>query len=119
MPKRSRIEQGDYKKVESKPVSPQSSDVLLGRGRAIAAREGNQRFQEEIEHNTERYSQAQTKTDKMRIVIEIVERIKLWGRFLDQPRAMGLWYEADDLKVRKKVGQVGATDFLAVILVRH
>ncbi|KAL7556380.1 hypothetical protein ACA910_011815 [Epithemia clementina (nom. ined.)] len=107
MSKRTRTEAQEYDlgQVESRPLVPQSTDVLLGRGKAIAGREGNKRFQDVIEQNTKRYSEAQTKTDKMRIVIEIVETVKLWGRFLDQPSVMGHWYEADDLKVRKKVGQ--------------
>ena len=115
MSKRTIVEMQVQDGIESndrKPVIPQANDVLLGRGRAIAGREGNQRFQDEIERNTKRYSQSQTKTDKMRIVIEIVESVKLWGRFLDQPRAMGHWYEADDLKVRKKVGQVSQSRFV-------
>ena len=110
------------------PIVPELNDVLLGRGRVVFRWSGNHRFQREIERNTQRYRDAQTRVERMSIVLEIIGTVKTWGRFLDQVTppvgaavGAGVGGTTDDIsseirslswclapfhKIRKKVGQV-------------
>ncbi|KAL7578022.1 hypothetical protein ACA910_014964 [Epithemia clementina (nom. ined.)] len=87
------------------------SDVMVGSGRLCTA--GNERFQNVVKWNAQRYNQARQRTEKSRIVVEIIGTIKAWGgRFLYQSKATSststrkeTWAFATNAMIRKKVGQ--------------
>ena len=91
------------------PVNFQPSDwdVLCGRGKDCYNWSGNQRFRRTIEHCLKDYQQAGTKLKKSRIVVNVVEFVRMnnpnGGGFVRE--IGGQWYEIGDEAAREKVGQ--------------
>ena len=66
---------------------------------------GNRRFRVLVDMHLERYSLAETKSDKTRIVCEVVHKIRAsGGGFCKQDSQDGAWYEVGDSVAREKVG---------------
>lgn len=67
---------------------------------------GNQRFRILVDMNVERYSLAETKSDKTRIVCQIVQMIREAGGGFCRLEKDGSWYEVGDAVAREKVGSL-------------
>ncbi|CAB9506983.1 Transcriptional regulator [Seminavis robusta] len=93
--------------------TPHDHDVLSGRGGAINAHSGNQRFREWVRVRKERYNLARTKAEKASVANEVMDLVKSLnppGRFLqrDQSSVMGgtaWWVECDEVKAMAKTSQ--------------
>ncbi|GKY90636.1 hypothetical protein MPSEU_000037100 [Mayamaea pseudoterrestris] len=83
---------------------PNNYTVLCGRGKEFFNYVGNRRFRILVDMHLERYSLAETKTDKTRIVIEIVEQIRHAGGGFCKQDKVGDWYDVGDAVAREKVG---------------
>lgn len=85
---------------------PNRYSVLCGRGKECFNYIGNRRFRVMVDMNLERYSLAETKSDKTRIVCEIVQTIRQssggGGYFCKQEHEK--WYDVGDAVAREKVG---------------
>jgi hypothetical protein len=86
---------------------PGPLDVICARGKAAKTHEGNQRYQDTIEHYIERYVKVHCKLQKMAIISEIVTLVRLkspLGGFV-KLKTDGRWYEVGDHFAREKVSQ--------------
>jgi hypothetical protein len=83
---------------------PNKYTVLCGRGKDCFHFIGNRRFRVLVDLHLERYSLAQTKSDKSRIVCEIVQMVRATGGFCKQDEVDGRWYDVGDAVAREKVG---------------
>ncbi|KAL7556112.1 hypothetical protein ACA910_006203 [Epithemia clementina (nom. ined.)] len=80
----SHLQRQEQQDQQQQAVVPQPNDVLLGRGGMVTGWNGNKLFQREIERNTIRYRDTPTRAGRMNIVLEIIETVQTWGRFLDR-----------------------------------
>lgn len=85
-------------------AAPRSMDVLLGRGRRNLNHPGNLRFQELVEANFVRFSDA-TRLEKTEIVREIMMSIQEGGSFLKYDESSAAWVEVSSDIARIKIGQ--------------
>jgi hypothetical protein len=84
---------------------PTHVDVLCGRGSGIYKHPGNNKFRELIESYFPLYEKT-CKEEKTSISMMIVEDIKaLGGRFLNQDKESGEWYEIERNEARQKAAQ--------------
>lgn len=99
-----------------KDYSPQSFDVLCGRGRDYYQHVGNQRFRLIVSLSLQRYARAMTKHDKGLIIISIVDTIRQaspHGGFIRFDRKSGNWYEIGDDAARKFHCELSPIHFIA------
>ena len=83
---------------------PTDNDVLCGRGGTCFLHEGNRRFRGIVAASLQLYLTTSTRSEKSKIVRDIVEEVLGQGvRFLKPVGACG-WYEADVKTARLKVG---------------
>ena len=84
-------------------IIPNSSDVLLGRGRTFRSNPGNIRFHNIIENYFEKY-ESSNRTVKLVLSEEVVIEIKKLGsRFLKQQTETGGWIQVTDDFARERV----------------
>jgi hypothetical protein len=84
--------------------------VLCGRGRDCFESVGNRRFRILVQCQLGRYSLAETKAAKSRVVTDVVDAIRnAGGAFVKGKK--GCWYEVGDAVAREKVGSL-IRDFL-------
>jgi len=87
---------------------PSDNDVICGRGKQYQNHSGNKKFRKIIDSNLERYDKAESKPQKSRVVIAIVDLIrdncKPFGGFVDKNADTGRWFEIGDSQAREKVG---------------
>lgn len=82
---------------------PTPYTVLCGRGKDCFNYMGNRRFRIIVDLMLERYSLADTKTEKSRIVSEVVQTIRSSGGAFAKFEK-GAWWEVGDAVAREKVG---------------
>ena len=90
--------------------SPSMYDVICGRGKECYNHVGNRRFRVSIEMVLDKYTRAETKTEKSLIVMTLVDKIRSncgpsGGGFIRFDRKTNRWYEIGDEAAREKVGQ--------------
>lgn len=89
--------------------TPNTNDVLCGRGGRINAHDGNVIFRRIVNmYKNDYLSKTATKVHKARIAAYIVARVRSsnpGGRFLKLDDKTGFWTELGDEKARKKAGQ--------------
>jgi len=86
-------------------VTPQTNDVLSGRGRGVMLNAGNRLLHDVVDRNRERYQNAK-KMAKKEIVIEAIEEVRSHGsRFLQKDKN-GQHSIASESWVRDKVGHL-------------
>jgi hypothetical protein len=84
--------------------------VMCGRGKMCFESVGNRRFRILVQCHLNRYSMAETKGEKTRIVSDIVDVVRrAGGAFVKEKE--GCWYEVGDVVAREKVGAL-FRDFL-------
>jgi hypothetical protein len=83
---------------------PSNYTVLCGRGKDCFNFVGNRRFRVLVDMNLERYSRADAKSEKSRIVVEVVDSIRSSGGGFVKQEADGFWYDVGDAVAREKVG---------------
>mmetsp|Transcript_25167 Transcript_25167/g.35446 ORF Transcript_25167/g.35446 Transcript_25167/m.35446 type:complete len:655 (+) Transcript_25167:122-2086(+) len=87
---------------------PSDNDVICGRGKQYQNHSGNKKFRKIIDANLDRYDMAESKPQKSRVVIAIVDQIrnncKPHGGFVDKKADTGRWFEIGDSQAREKVG---------------
>ena len=82
---------------------PTTFDVLSGRGSSRFLHEGNRRFRKLIQAYLDRYRTSKSRTDKSRLVFEIVAAVReCGGHFLK--REGQEWQDVGDKIAREKVG---------------
>jgi hypothetical protein len=87
------------------PLIPTKMDVLCGRGSGIYKHPGNAKFLELIELHFPLYDKT-SKEEKRSISMKIVEDIEaMGGRFLNQDKDSGEWYEIERNEARQKAAQ--------------
>lgn len=85
--------------------SPAKNDVLSGRGGAVNAHSGNVQFREWVEERKHEYNTATSKTQKNRLIEQIVQLVQQQnGRFLQKVN-QGEWEELSSTRVLAKVSQ--------------
>jgi hypothetical protein len=102
----SRVEEGPL--PSDFEVTPYT--VLCGRGKMCFESIGNRRFRILVQCQLTRYSMAETKGEKTRIVSEIVDVVRRAGGAFVKGKE-GCWYEVGDVVAREKVGAL-FRDFL-------
>jgi hypothetical protein len=84
--------------------------VMCGRGKMCFESVGNRRFRILVQCHLTRYSVAETKGEKTRIVSDIVDMVRQAGGAFVKGKE-GCWYEVGDVVAREKVGAL-FRDFL-------
>jgi len=84
-------------------VEPTDDDVLFGRGGRSNKHPGNARYRREVERLEKGYK-AGTKSEKRRIIEELIQAVQSRGNFLEKDKQHG-WYVVDGDAIRKKVWQ--------------
>lgn len=80
-------------------------DVLCGRDKHSFRNVGNRRFRVTVALYMGRYMEAETKSDKSRVIALVVETVRAnGGRFLKWSSKRQEWVELDDKHTREKVG---------------
>lgn len=80
------------------------SDVICGKGKAYTSHAGSRRFRNAIESYRQKYHEANTKQDKMKITKEIYESFcKSSSRFLKWNETLRNWDELTSLEARDKI----------------
>jgi hypothetical protein len=87
-------------------VEPMHYDILFGRGGAINNHPGNIRLRDEALRLRPWYESVDSKTQKRKISIVLLETMKNENRrFLEKLESDGLWHEVDDNGARMKASQ--------------
>ena len=89
-------------------TDPNKNDVLCGRGKGINNHPGNVQFRSIIQSKQSEYKVQNTPAGKASIVAGILNTIRVQypsGRFLQQDKNKGLWFEIGDAKAYTKTGQ--------------
>ena len=82
---------------------PSIKDVLCGRGKSYQEHSGNVHMRNIIAEYIPQYREG-TQTDKGRIPLQVVMRIKQeGGRFLKRDTDFGWWFEVSDEEAREKI----------------
>merc|ERR1711981_645348 len=84
-------------------VESTDDDVLFGRGGRSNKHPGNARYRREVERLEKGYK-AGTKSEKRRIIEELIQAVQSRGNFLEKDKQHG-WYVVDGDAIRKKVWQ--------------
>ena len=99
-------------------TDPNKNNVLCGCGKGINNHPGNVQFRSIIQSKKSDYLVQNTPAGKVSIVAGIVSGIRTMdptGRFLQQDKGDGVWFEIGDAKAYTKTGQ-GLRDKLVVPL---
>jgi hypothetical protein len=95
-------------KKEAKMIllhSLQDTDICCGRGKGFINHPGNQKFQDIIHANLERYSVATSKNGKSKVVSSIVSDLLDNGaRFVKKDTLSGKWYDIGISQAHEKTG---------------
>ena len=89
-------------------TDPNKNNVLCGRGKGINNHPGNVQFRSFIQSKKSEYLVQNTPAGKASIVAGILNTIRAQnpsGRFLQQDKNKGLWFEIGDAKAYTKTGQ--------------
>ena len=87
-------------------IAPTGYDIICGRGKKSQKNGGNRRFHDAIAAHKERYQQAERKSVKTQISLDILRHLQTSspaGRFIKKEG--GKWIELEDSSVREKIGQ--------------
>jgi hypothetical protein len=103
---------------------PGEYDIICGRGRRAARHVGNRRFSLVIQLYLDKYSRAQTKSDKSLVVIEIVDIFRSVGGTFVKPdtKHKGQWVQIGNQLVvsrRRKVSRTSMTHISVHTNVSH
>jgi hypothetical protein len=80
-------------------------DVLCGRDKHSFRNVGNRRFRVTVSLYLTRYTEAQNKSEKSRVIASVVENVRAnGGRFLKWSAKRQEWVELDEKHTREKVG---------------
>lgn len=80
-------------------------DVLCGRHKQSSRHVGNRRFRVTVAMNLTRYMEADTKADKSRVILSVIDNVRAsGGRFLKWSSKRQAWTELDEKHTREKVG---------------
>jgi hypothetical protein len=83
---------------------PRKCDILLGRGSDSWNHHGNKQFRVLVANNQQKYHSMQCRSEKVKLVAEIVEDIRLSGtRFLKRNKESSAWEEVDRKTTIEKV----------------
>jgi hypothetical protein len=92
-----------YSENDLRAVGPY--DVLSGRDKRSFRNVGNRRFRVTVSLYLTRYMEAETKSEKSRVIASVVDSVRAsGGRFLKWSTKRQEWAELDDKHTREKVG---------------
>lgn len=90
--------------------TPGAEDVIIAKGKKYSKHYGNLKLRTMIVSKLENYVNAQTKSEKSFILMEMINTVREsspWGGgFVRQDKETGRWLEADDVLAREKTSQM-------------
>lgn len=87
--------------------TPSDQDVLCGRGGICKNWPGNVAYRAKVHSMLVQYSAAENvKQAKGAILDQVVQEIRVYGRFVKREESSGLWYDVGDFWAREKTSQL-------------
>jgi hypothetical protein len=87
--------------------TPSHKEVVVGRGKKVAAHPGNKRFRELVKAELKEYSEANTKAHKSSIILRVLKEIRDNSEyaFVKQDLSTGRWYKVEETSQRITTAQ--------------
>lgn len=85
---------------------PCEFDIVIGKGKKFFHHKGNSMLRSLAQSLLTKYSLAETKLNKSRIISDVIDHIRLNGNFVKRNSKSGEWIVAEDLLSREKTSAV-------------
>merc|ERR1712023_98099 len=85
--------------------TPESTDILCGRGNVFSNHQGNRFFETLVRDNLRKYAESKSRPQKIKVVDDILRTIRISGaRFAKIDASTKRWYELNDVQAHQKIG---------------